>query len=84
MVHLLHTKLLKLKPSAMFLIRIIGTGATPFLVVVTSYIHIKTKKPTPTILSPQLFTEVNVYTTLIIRCPLYGVVIAYLFTRKIH
>ncbi len=66
----------------MFLISIIGAGVAPFLVVVASYIHIKTKQPTPTILFHQLFTEVNLYTTLIIGFPLYGVVVAYLFTRE--
>lgn len=82
MVNLLYTELLKLKRSNMFLISIIGAGVAPFLVVVASYIHIKTKQPTPTILFHQLFTEVNLYTTLIIGFPLYGVVIAYLFTRE--
>ncbi|MDF9451865.1 ABC transporter permease [Bacillus toyonensis] len=82
MVNLLYTELLKLKRSNMFLISIIGAGVAPFLVVVASYIHIKTKQPTPTILFHQLFTEVNLYTTLVIGFPLYGVVIAYLFTRE--
>ncbi|MDR4986208.1 MULTISPECIES: ABC transporter permease [Bacillus cereus group] len=82
MVDLLYTELLKLKRSNMFLISIIGAGVAPFLVVVASYIHIKTKQPTPTILFHQLFTEVNLYTTLIIGFPLYGVVVAYLFTRE--
>lgn len=66
----------------MFLISIIGAGVAPFLVVVASYIHIKTKQPTPTIWFHQLFTEVNLYTTLVIGFPLYGVVVAYLFTRE--
>ncbi|PES89949.1 bacitracin ABC transporter permease [Bacillus cereus] len=82
LVDLLYTELLKLKRSNMFLISIIGAGVAPFLVVVASYIHIKTKQPTPTILFHQLFTEVNLYTTLIIGFPLYGVVVAYLFTRE--
>ncbi|MFJ8357014.1 ABC transporter permease [Bacillus paramycoides] len=82
MVNLLYTELLKLKRSNMFLISIIGAGVAPFLVVVASYIHIKTKQPTPTILFHQLFTEVNLYTTLVIGFPLYGVVVAYLFTRE--
>ncbi|WP_142344505.1 ABC transporter permease [Bacillus cereus] len=82
MVNLLYTELLKLKRSNMFLISIIGAGVAPFLVVVASYIHIKTKQPTPTIWFHQLFTEVNLYTTLIIGFPLYGVVVAYLFTRE--
>ena len=42
----------------------------------------KTKQPTPTIWFHQLFTEVNLYTTLVIGFPLYGVVVAYLFTRE--
>ena len=66
----------------MFLISIIGAGVAPFLVIVASYIHIKTKQPTPIILFHQLFTEVNLHTTLVIGFPLYGVVIAYLFTRE--
>lgn len=66
----------------MFLISIIGAGVAPLLVVVASYIHIKTKQPTPTIWFHQLFTEVNLYTTLVIGFPLYGVVIAYMFTRE--
>ena len=82
MVNLLYTELLKLKRSNMFLISIIGAGVAPFLVVVASYIHIKTKQPTPTIWFHQLFTEVNLYTTLVIGFPLYGVVVAYLFTRE--
>ncbi|MCW9134451.1 ABC transporter permease [Bacillus paramycoides] len=82
MVNLLYTELLKLKRSNMFLISIIGAGVAPVLVVVASYIHIKTKQPTPTILFHQLFTEVNLYTTLVMGFPLYGVVVAYLFTRE--
>lgn len=82
MVNLFYTELLKLKRSNMFLISIIGAGVAPFLVVVASYIHIKTKQPTPTIWFHQLFTEVNLYTTLVIGFPLYGVVVAYLFTRE--
>lgn len=87
MVNLLYTELLKLKRSNMFLISIIGAGVAPFLVVVASYIHIKTKQPTPTIWFDQLFTDVNLYTTLVIGFPLYGVVVAYLLTaniQKIH
>ncbi len=53
----------------MFLISIIGAGVAPFLVVVASYIHIKTKQPTPTIWFHQLFTDVNLYTTLVIGFP---------------
>ncbi|WP_140159013.1 ABC transporter permease [Bacillus thuringiensis] len=82
MVNLLYTELLKLKRSNMFLISIIGAGVAPFLVVVASYIHIKTKQPTPTIWFHQLFTDVNLYTTLVIGFPLYGVVVAYLLTRE--
>ncbi len=66
----------------MFLISIIGAGSRTFLVVVASYIHIKTKQPTPTIWFDQLFTDVNLYTTLVIGFPLYGVVVAYLLTRE--
>ncbi|MBJ8107911.1 ABC transporter permease [Bacillus cereus group sp. N8] len=55
MVNLLYTELLKLKRSNIFLLSIIGAGVAPFLVVVASYIHIKTKQPTPTILFHQLF-----------------------------
>lgn len=82
MVNLLYTELLKLKRSNMFLISIIRASVAPVLVVVASYIHIKTKQPTPTILFHQLFTEVNLYTTLVMGFPLYGVVVAYLFTRE--
>ncbi|MEB9670284.1 ABC transporter permease [Bacillus anthracis] len=82
MVNLLYTELLKLKRSNMFLISIIGAGVAPFMVVVASFVSLKTKHPTPTIVFSQLFGEVNLYTVLIIGVPLYGVVTAYLFTRE--
>ncbi|PDX97525.1 ABC transporter permease [Bacillus pseudomycoides] len=82
LVNLLYTELLKLKRSNMFLISIIGAAVAPFMVVVASYVHIKTKNPNPTILFDRLFSDVNLYTVLIIGIPLYGVVTAYLFNRE--
>lgn len=66
----------------MFLISILGAAVAPFMVVIASYISLKTKHPTPTIVFSELFGEVNLYTVLIIGVPLYGVVIAYLFGRE--
>ncbi|OOR48407.1 ABC transporter permease [Bacillus pseudomycoides] len=82
LVNLLYTELLKLKRSNMFLISIIGAAVAPFMVVVLSYIHMHTKHPNPIIVFSQLFSEVNLYTTVVLGVPLYGVVIAYLFSRE--
>ncbi|PFJ09055.1 bacitracin ABC transporter permease, partial [Bacillus cereus] len=76
LVNLLYTELLKLKRSHMFLISILGASVVPFMVVVASFVSLKTKHPTPTIVFSQLFGEVNLYTVLIIGVPLYGVVTA--------
>ncbi|WP_176545592.1 ABC transporter permease, partial [Bacillus pseudomycoides] len=54
----------------------------PFMVVVASYISIKTKHPTPTIVFEQLFNEVTLYTVVVIGVPLFGVITAYLFNRE--
>lgn len=82
MVDLVYTELLKLKRSKMFLISIIGAAVAPFMVVVASYIHMKTKQPTPFIQFDELFDNTSLYTVLIIGVPLYGVVTAYLFNRE--
>ncbi|SFD69820.1 bacitracin transport system permease protein [Bacillus sp. 491mf] len=82
MVNLLYTELLKLKRSNMFLISIIGAAVAPFMIVVASYIHVKTKQPTKAILFTDLFTDAHLYTLLVIGVPLYGVVTAYLFNRE--
>ncbi|AIK35631.1 MULTISPECIES: ABC transporter permease [Bacillus] len=82
MVSLLYTELLKLKRSYMLLISIMGAAVAPFMVVVASYISIKTKHPTPTIVFEQLFNEVTLYTVVVIGVPLFGVITAYLFNRE--
>ncbi|WP_179866030.1 ABC transporter permease, partial [Bacillus pseudomycoides] len=82
MVNLLYTELLKLKRSYMLLISIMGAAVAPFMVVVASYISIKTKHPTPTIVFEQLFNEVTLYTVVVIGVPLFGVITAYLFNRE--
>ncbi|PEU19696.1 bacitracin ABC transporter permease [Bacillus wiedmannii] len=82
MVNLLYTELLKLKRSYMLLISIMGAAVAPCLVVVASYISIKTKSPTPTIVFEQLFNEANLYTIVVIGVPLFGVITAYLFNRE--
>lgn len=66
----------------MFLISILGAAVAPFMVVVASYVHIKTKQPTETILFEQLFNETNLYTFIVLGPALYGVVTAYLFNRE--
>lgn len=82
MADLLYTELLKLKRSKMFLLSFIGAAVAPFMVVISTYIHIKTKDPTQVVLFEDLFFDANMYTTLLIGVPLYGVVTAYLFNRE--
>ncbi|MBP1996977.1 ABC transporter permease [Paenibacillus eucommiae] len=82
MVDLLYTELLKLKRSRMFLLSIIGAAVAPFMVVVSTYIHIKTKDPSLFVPFNELFFDANMYTVLLIGVPLYGVVTAYLFSRE--
>ncbi|HDM0318932.1 TPA: ABC transporter permease, partial [Staphylococcus aureus] len=82
MDNLLRTEFIKLKRSYMFLISILGTCVAPFMVVVASFISMRTKVPTPNIVFKQLFEEVSLYHMLIIGPPLYGVIIAYLFGRE--
>ncbi|PEJ23521.1 bacitracin ABC transporter permease, partial [Bacillus pseudomycoides] len=79
MVSLLYTELLKLKRSYMLLISIMGAAVAPFM---ASYISIKTKHPTPTIVFEQLFNEVTLYTVVMIGVPLFGVITDYLFNRE--
>lgn len=52
------------------------------MVVVATFIHIKTKDPNAVVLFEKLFFETNLYTTLLIGVPLYGVVTSYLFNRE--
>lgn len=66
----------------MFLISILGAMVAPFMVVVASYIYIKTKNPAQLITFVELFSETNLYTVLVIGVPLYGVITAYLFSRE--
>ncbi|MCS5099016.1 ABC transporter permease, partial [Staphylococcus aureus] len=73
MDNLLRTEFIKLKRSYMFLISILGTCVAPFMVVVASFISMRTKVPTPNIVFKQLFEEVSLYHMLIIGPPLYGV-----------
>ncbi|MEK4083130.1 ABC transporter permease [Psychrobacillus sp. FSL K6-1415] len=82
MVNLLYTELLKLKRSKMFLISILGSVVAPFMVVVASYVHMKTENPAQLITFDEIFYETNLYTVLIIGVPLYGVITAYLFGRE--
>ncbi|MED4599453.1 ABC transporter permease [Paenibacillus validus] len=82
MVDLLYTELLKLKRSRMFLLSVIGAAVAPFMVVVSTYIHIKTKEPTRVVPFQELLFNSHLYTVLLIGVPLYGVVTAYLFNRE--
>ncbi|KFM95644.1 ABC-2 transporter family protein [Bacillus clarus] len=59
-----------------------GAAVAPFLIVVASYISIKTKHPTPIIMFEQLFSEANLYTIGVIRIPLFGVTTTYLLNRE--
>ncbi|CAM4221494.1 bacitracin transport system permease protein [Paenibacillus endophyticus] len=82
MVDLVYTEILKLKRSKMFLLTFIGALVAPFLVVVSTYIHVHSNEPTEQILFAELFFDTNLYTTLLIGVPLYGVATAYLFSRE--
>ncbi|MDZ5471282.1 ABC transporter permease [Bacillus sp. 31A1R] len=82
MVNLLYTELLKLKRSKMFFISILGASVAPILIVVASFLHLKTKTNAEPILFEELFFQGNLYTVIIIGVPLYGVVTAYLFIRE--
>lgn len=66
----------------MFLISILGSVVAPFMVVVASYVHMKTENPAQLITFDEIFYETNLYTVLIIGVPLYGVITAYLFGRE--
>jgi bacitracin transport system permease protein len=81
LVNLLFTELLKLKRSKMFLISIIGAAIAPFMVVVATFVQMKTKSDL-TVTFDELFYQTNLYTVLVIGVPLYGVVTAYLITRE--
>ncbi|ANS37575.1 ABC transporter permease [Bacillus velezensis] len=82
MVNLLYAELLKLRRSAMLLISTIGASVVPFMVVVASYVQIKTENPAPVIKFHELFSNANLYTVLVVGVPLYGVVAAYIFNRE--
>jgi len=82
LVDLLYTELLKLKRSKMFLLSILGAVVAPFMVVVSTYIQIKTKESALSVPFAELFYETNLYVVLLIGVPLYGVVTAYLFNRE--
>lgn len=79
MVSLLFTEILKLKRSKMFLLSIIGAAVAPFMVAISSSIDSDMREP---VLFPELFAQTNLYVTLLIGVPLYGVVTAYLFNRE--
>ncbi|UAC49721.1 ABC transporter permease [Bacillus aquiflavi] len=82
MANLLFTEFLKLKRAKMIIISILGAAVAPFIVVVATYVHMKTKQPTEAILFEELFYQTNLYTVLVIGVPLYGVVTAFLFNRE--
>lgn len=82
LVNLLYAELLKLRRSAMLLISTIGASVVPFMVVVASYVQIKTENPAPVIKFHELFSNANLYTVLVVGVPLYGVVAAYIFNRE--
>lgn len=82
LVNLLYTELLKLKRSKMFFISILGSVVAPFMVVVASYVHMRTEDPAQLITFSEIFSDTNLYTVLIIGVPLYGVITAYLFSRE--
>lgn len=79
---LVYTEILKLKRSKMFSLTFIGAMVAPFLVVVSTYIHIHSNEPTEVILFADLFFDTNLYTSVLIGVPLYGVAAAYLFSRE--
>jgi len=79
---LLYTELLKLKRSKMFFISILGSSVAPILIVVASFLHMKTKTNVDPVLFEELFFQGNLYTVVILGVPLYGVVTAYLFIRE--
>ncbi|MEK3854003.1 ABC transporter permease [Cytobacillus sp. FSL H8-0458] len=82
MVNLLYTEFLKLKRSKMQLISTVGASVVPLMVVIASYIQMKTEKPSPIIEFHELFSNANLYTILVVGVPLYGVVAAYIFNRE--
>ncbi|WP_274363807.1 ABC transporter permease [Paenibacillus thermotolerans] len=79
MVNLLFTEILKLKRSRMFLLSMIGAAVAPFMVVIASSIDTELREP---VLFAELFAQTNLYVTLLIGVPLYGVVTAYVFNRE--
>lgn len=79
MVDLLYAELLKLKRSKMFLLSMIGAAVAPIMVIIASSITVEGREPVP---FAELFLQTNLYTTLLIGVPLYGVVTAYLFNRE--
>jgi len=79
---LLVAELLKLKRSRMVLLTLAGAAAAPFMVVVSTYIHIHTKEPGLVVPFSKLFFDVNLYASLLTGIPLYGVAAAWLYSRE--
>lgn len=82
MAELLWTEWLKLKRSKMMLLSLIGSCVAPLMVVFGSYIHVNVNDLPGSVLFEELFFQTNLYTTLLIGVPLYGVMAAYLFQRE--
>ena len=81
MAKLIHTELLKLKRSNMFLVSIIGAAVAPFMCFV-AYIMERNKRPDIPIKFDKFFSDTNLYVVLLIGVLLYGVITSYLFNRE--
>ncbi|MCR8645449.1 ABC transporter permease [Paenibacillus sp. N1-5-1-14] len=81
MVNLVYTELLKLRRAKMFMISLIGAVAAPIMVFI-GYLDNMAKNPGKPVLFSDVWSDTNLYVTLLIGTLLYGVITAYLFIRE--
>ncbi|KKO55378.1 ABC transporter permease [Paenibacillus sp. DMB20] len=81
MVDLVYTELLKLRRAKMFMVSLIGAAAAPFMIFI-GYLGYKAKNPGKSVMFSEVWSQTNLYATLLIGTLLYGVITAYLFNRE--
>ncbi|PYI52493.1 ABC transporter permease [Paenibacillus flagellatus] len=81
MVDLVYAELLKLKRAKMFLVSVIGAAAAPVMVFI-GYLDLRARKPEEIVTFMKMFSETNLYVTLLIGTLLYGVITSYVFHRE--
>lgn len=81
MADLLYCEILKCKRSKMFLLSLLGTIPAPLMSFV-SYIQMKIERPEKIVTMEIMFSNTNLYITLLIGMLLYSVIASYLFSRE--